>query len=167
MPIAVSDVSDVPVERVLAAAGIRWTPSLGNLALPSPRATPKQRRIDPVALRVNRRTGAWTDHHTGRTGTDVVGLVAYAASTTRSAALQKLAHLLRPGDLALDRCIRAGDVGRAGPSEGEGSALASTSAAAEVDQLRKFALHGTPRQRAAAIYQAAWNAVAADPRRPR
>ena len=164
MTIAPERVSEVPVERALAVAGVRWTPTMGYLGMPSPRQTKKAQRLAPVALRVDRRTGRWQDSRTGRSGDDVVGLLGYLSGTGRSAALAKLAAVLEPRDLALDRCIRPGDVGRAGPSEGEGSALASTSAAAEVDQLRKFALHGTPRQRAAAIYQAAWDAVAADRR---
>jgi hypothetical protein len=160
--IEIGRVHEVPVERLLAVAGIRCTPTLGLLAIPSPRATKKQRRIDPLALKIDRRTGTWTDHQTGRSGDDVAGLLAYAVGTTREAALRRLAGELSPRDTLLNRCIRPGDTGRGRLNEGEGVTLPTASAAVEAEQLRKFALRGTPRQRADALVTAAWKIAAAD-----
>jgi hypothetical protein len=160
MTIAATDVSSVPVSRVLRVIGLRGYWSFGDtFTCPSPRATAKQQQRNPVALKVGR-DGAWTDQHSGRTGTDVAGLFAYIRGIGRAAALQKLAAALSPRDLMLDRCIRAGDVERAGPREGD--TLDPTSPAVSGARLEKFARTSTPRMRSAALLQAATNARALD-----
>jgi hypothetical protein len=153
--IEIGRVHEVPVERLLAVAGIRCTPTLGLLAIPSPRATKKQRRIDPLALKIDRRTGTWTDHQTGRSGDDVAGLLAYAVGTTREAALHRLADELSPRDLVLNRIVHADQRNPFEQSSGP-------AAGGNDSRLAKVAARGTPRQRADALVTAAWKIAAAD-----
>jgi hypothetical protein len=160
MTIAATDVSSVPVSRVLRVIGLRGYWSFGEtFTCPSPMATAKKRRDQQSDLRVTK-AGTWSDY-TGRTGLDMPALVAYLDGSSRAAALRKLAEVLSPRDLTLNRCIRAGDTERAGPAPGEDSEVDTTSQVSDA-RLRKFASHGTPRTRAAALLQVATNAVAAD-----
>lgn len=147
--------------KLLTRAGVRWRPSLGMIAAPSPRASPKEQRADPTALRITR-GGWWCDNKTGRSGDDVPSLLAYVQYSGRDTTLRRLAAELVPSDLLLDQPVRQTP---RNPYDANKRKVATARGEAQFNSdLRKFNSRGTPRQRADALVIAAWAASAADRR---
>jgi hypothetical protein len=165
MTIAVDQVPEAALRvmgKLLRQAGVHWRPSLGMMVAPSPRASAKEQRANPGALRITH-GGWWFDRHTGKSGDDVPSLLAYAAYSDHGTVLRRLAAELMPSDLHLDEAVR--QTPRQNPYDRSKRKVASVRGEAQQfdDQLRKFVARPvSAKLKADALVQAAWNASAAD-----